>query len=130
MDARRAFDNNKRDQFTQYTFGVNYGSYMDQLIGSIIESQDSHHWDTTDRKYELSQHANTDTEPIVVVSTVDTRCLGIVNSPPCRDINYPHKVRGYMANSGLCIESWKKYLLESGGSTILAIRLSSVYFPA
>ena len=158
VDARRAFDNYKCDQFTQYTFGVNYESYMDQLIGSIIDFQDSHHCDNTERNYDLSQHANTDKESIVVVSTVDTRRSGIVNSPPCRDINYPDKVRGYLAleptsfqfigpdssdnyldvaqlikqsglpnykqiriplKSGLCFESWKKYLLDYKDQKVL-----------
>ena len=132
---------------------------MDQLISSIIELQDSHHCDTTDRNYDLSQHVNTDTE------SIESRRSGIVNSPPCRDINYPHKARGYMAleptsfhfigpdrapidtdscdnylhvaliikqsglpnhkqvrvplNSGLCIESWKKYLLEYKDQKVL-----------
>ena len=158
LDARRTFDNYKRDQFIQYTCGVNYESYMDQLIGSIIEFQDTFHCDTTNDSHGLSQHANNDTESIVMVSTMHNRRLGIVDSPLYRDINYPDKVKGYMAlestsfqfigpdrasidiessdhyldvaqiikqsglpnyrqvrvplNSGLCIEAWKKYLLE------------------
>ena len=97
LDARRAFDNYKRDQFTQHTFGVDYECYMDQVIGSLIECQDNYQCDITETIHGLSQHMNDKTENVVRMPTAGTKCLGIVNSPSCRDVNYPDKVRGYIA---------------------------------
>ena len=145
-------------KFIQYTCGASYESYMDQLIGSLIKFQDNCHCDATSNSCGLNHHTNNDTESIVMASTMHTRRSGIVDSPLCRDINYPDKAKGYKAleptsfqfigpdrasidiesidhyfdvaciikqsglpnyrqvrvplNSGLCIESWKKYLLE------------------
>ena len=97
--THRAFDDYKRDQFIQHAFGVNYEFYMDQVIVSLIDFQDRHDCDTTEEScdFSFSQHNNIDTKAAVEVSTVDTWCLGIVNSPLCRDGNYSDKVRGYIA---------------------------------
>ena len=99
LDVQRAFDNYKGDQFNQYAFGVNYESYMDQLIGSLIDFQDKYYCDITDESKDLNlnEHGNIDKESVVVAPTVDTRCSGIVNSPLCQDINYSNKVRVYIA---------------------------------
>ena len=73
LDARRTYDNYKHDQFIQYTCGVSYQSYMDQLIGSIIKFQDNFHCDATSDSCGLSQHINNDTESIIMASTMHTR---------------------------------------------------------
>ena len=48
LEARRAFDNHRQDQFIQYLYGVTYEAYMDQLIIGLINLGDNN-IDNTDK---------------------------------------------------------------------------------
>ena len=71
---------------------------MDYLIVSLIDSQDNDFnniddaWDLNSIEYDII-----DTKAASVVSISDTRHSGIISSPLCQDINYPDKVKGYIA---------------------------------
>ena len=98
LEARRVFDNYRRDLSSQHLYGLTYEAYMDQLIVKLSDHCDND-TDNTDNLQDLTlnQGDTNGGEVVNIVNTSNTRRSGIVNSPLCQDINYPTKTKGYIA---------------------------------
>ena len=98
VEARKVFDNYRRDLFIQYVYGLTYEAYMDQLIVALMDFCDNDTDNTDDAQDSNPNQCDTnDTKVTDVVNTSDTKRSGIVVSPLCQDTNYPHKTKGYIA---------------------------------
>ena len=98
LDARRVFDNHRRDISIQHLYGLTYEAFMDQLIVKLSDLCDND-IDNTDNSQDSSTN-QCDTNECAAVNidnSSNTRCSGIVSSPLCQDVNYPHKTKGYIA---------------------------------
>ena len=101
QQAKLTYDNYKKDCLINQRYGVSYGSYMNNVISLLIDAQcevDRSVTNSPNITPTLHKNQRNDSK---VANLYDTS-VSVASNKKChthshRDINYPSKVRGYIA---------------------------------